>query len=194
MISLTPEALRVRVRSPEFRQPIALLSKSHMPKKSDLGLGDLICIIILASHRAWSISGWQNLYIFRHGLVSAAGEWTSAKEMAGALPSPFEGSARTRRAGADAAINAQRRHAEHEASLMEFLKRHPDATIIRWRNVETARLRKGVVDSRLVLSLDDGTELRWVWGRGGRFRMPNATYAQVEAALRDALGSKLVRG
>ena len=159
-------------------------------------LGKLVCSIFLAGRHAWSASGWQNLYVFTHGLVCAAGEWTSVKEIAHALPSPIEGTRRQRRAAIETSFDAQRSDVTKDGSLptADFVNQHPDARIIRWRSVEAARLRKGLVDSRLVLVLEGGEELRWVWtrgdGPGGRWT-PNGPFSDVERALRKALGPRL---
>jgi hypothetical protein len=161
-------------------------------------LGKLMCSIFLAGRHGWSISGYQTLYVFANGLVCATGECASARDIIRALPSPFEGTRRQRQAAIDAFHDTLRSDVEKESSLAtaDFLRRHPDGRIIPWESVEAARLHKGLIDARLLLSLHGGEKLRWVWwGRGdglpGR-STPNGGFSDVKAALHEALGTRLV--
>jgi hypothetical protein len=155
--------------------------------------GELLCTVLWAGRRAWSVSGFCNLYLFEHALVVTGTAWS---EMMDGLPKPWDGTRKQRKHRIDETLTRQRGRVETSGALpiAELVKRHPDTRVLPWAAVTEARLRKGWADSRLALVLDDGAKVKWVWGRGdGLFRRyaPNPPSADVEAVLREILGATL---
>jgi len=148
--------------------------------------GEPLVTILWAGRRAWSVRGLCNLYVFPHALVAVRASWGGIAE----------GAVTQRKLGLDAWLADKRDAVEAVGDLpvAELLDRHPENRRVPWAGVTEARLRKGWLDSRLILMLDDGTKLRWAWTRGDGFRgrlVPNPPFADVESALRQTLGSAL---
>jgi hypothetical protein len=142
--------------------------------------------ILWAGRRAWSFRRLYNLYVFPHALVAVRASWAGIAE----------GAVKQRKLPLDTWLGDKRDAVEAVGDLpvAELLDRHPENRRVPWAGVTEARLRKGWLDSRLTLMLDDGTKLRWVWTRGDGFRgrlVPNPPLAAVESALRETLGLAL---
>ncbi len=150
----------------------------------DEDTGELLCTISWAGRRLWSVAGFSNLFVFEYGLAVVR---TTFGEM-------FSGAGSSDRS-VDEWLAGQRAALEIEArDIEDAVARHPDNRLIRRAEIAQARLRKGVIDSRLIIRLATGGTRRWVWTHGGGFRgklTPNAPFAEAEAALRRMLGPAL---
>ena len=146
--------------------------------------GDLLVTILWALPRWWSVRGWRTLYVFRRALVVVGSSWGEIAE--GSLD---------RKRSLQTILRDKRDAAATEgATVANLVEQYPDNQRVPWRSVSEAHLRRGWIESRLILRLEDGTELKWYWTRGdglGGLLTPNCRFADVKSALREALGPAL---
>ena len=111
-------------------------------------VGRLLCAIGNASAHVWVLRGFD-VFLYEHGVVAVR---VTASETRKALST---GSRFGPRPGL-----AER----GSAPIEEMLERHPANRFVARRDIARARLGRGLILRSLVLSLSDGTKLRWVWG------------------------------
>ena len=150
-------------------------------ERHDVVTGVLLCAIGNSGKHLWSFRGGLDLFLYEHAVVAArvtmTETYTGLKQHHDREEAPSD--------HRSAAAQQARLSAKGARPVAELLQEHPENRLVPSTVVRDARLHKGLLTSRLTLTLEPAETLTWMW------TAPNPPFQDVQAAVERMLGFRL---
>jgi hypothetical protein len=116
-------------------------------------VGRLLCAIGNAGTHMWGRQSFD-VFLYEHGIAAVRVTATETAQAFGSKPATLGPPLGPRPGLAE----------RGSAPIEEMLERNPANRFVPRRDIARARLGRGLIAGSLILTLADGTKVRWVWG------------------------------